>query len=588
MDNILEQIQQLIKDNPVHATRLIFKDSKLRAWIESNCDPQCLDNSTKVYTAITGEKLMCPCGSGKLRKYITFSKGLSFCGRANSCSAARESLSKNCINSAKKWDKEKANAKRSETNLKKYGIENIGQSLMARNAHADFYKNPENIQHSLQKMAKTNLERYGVDNASKLLEVQNKHKATMLERYGEISPVHVSEFWNKMRKTTLEKYGVSFASQDLEVKAQISLSKKNSMTLKHGRSHETQLHISEESWNILSDENKFSDMLKKYGRSEMASLLGVSVNLISVRHYAFNLDILQKMESTYEVEICNWLESMNISVEQHNRELCKPKEIDFYIPTHNLAIEFDGLYYHSEQSGKDRNYHFNKTYTCAEKGIQLIHIFEDEWIQKKEICKSIIAGYLNQPARIIAARKCIIEEISNKELRPFLNKNHLQGYATAKINAVLKFEGEIVAAMTFGKPRYSKNADWELIRLANKCNTRLIGGTQRLWEYFQKTHHPESIVSYCDRRWFTGNIYNTLGFKLTKKSRPVYWYTDYINRYHRSKFTKKNCVKTALQDSTNVLNEQELSLLSENQITRDILSLARIWDCGQDSWFWKL
>ena len=250
---------------------------------------------------------------------------------------------------------------------------------------------------------------------------------------------------------------------------------------------------------------------------------------------------------------------------------------------HKLALEFDGLYWHSETAGKDKNYHISKTQKCEEQGLQLIHIFEDEWISKKDICKSIIGSYLNLTTSKISARKCSIQEISNKEIRSFLETNHLQGYVNASKNIVLIYNDEIVAGMTFGKPRYNKQIEWELLRLVTKCDTHIIGGTQKLWRYFQKTYQPQSVVSYCDRRWFTGKIYETLGFTKKVNAKPTYWYTDYDMRFHRSKFTKKLSVKMASKLGHPI---DELNNLTERQITKDILGLNRIWDCGQDSWIW--
>jgi hypothetical protein len=140
--------------------------------------------------------------------------------------------------------------------------------------------------------------------------------------------------------------------------------------------------------------------------------------------------------------------------------------------------------------------------------------------------------------------------------------------------------------MTFGKPRYNKTHDWELLRLANKIGVQVQGGTQKLWKYFQTVKDPKSVVSYCDRRWFTGAVYQNMQFTRPAESAPTYWYTDLICRYHRSKYTKQNCVSSVLGNSNFQFTKDQLEQLTENQITKEILGLDRIWDCGQDSWFW--
>jgi hypothetical protein len=510
---MLANIKKLLIEKPKHAIKMIKNRPELWAWVETNCDLLCIDDATKVYTAITGEKILCPCGTGNLRKLISIKDGLSFCGIANKCVAAQQAVSNNCIVAAKKWDKEKAKHKRAITNMEKYGVENIGQTAMAKQAHSATYKDKKKVQ----------------------------------------------EILSKMQATCIKKYKVKNIQQQ---------------------------HISKEALTILNNKELFTTHLLKYGRIEMAKKLGIWDTTISKYHLRYNLDIIKPLTSSHEAEIENWLNTNGI-IFKKDRIICKPRELDFYIPEHNLAIEFDGLYWHSESIKKDKNYHILKTKKCAEQGIQLIHIFEDEWLKHKNVCKSIIFGLLNKTKIHIPARKCSIQEISNKEMKLFLDTNHLQGHSNASKNIVLLFNNEIVVGMSFGKPRYNKNIEWELLRLATKCNTHIIGGTKKLWNYFLKTVNPTSVVSYCDRRWFTGKIYETLKFIKCAEAKPTYWYTNYYNRFHRSKFTKKHSVKAALLMSNNIHSLNELNALTENQITKEILGLDRIWDCGQDTWIWK-
>ena len=124
--------------------------------------------------------------------------------------------------------------------------------------------------------------------------------------------------------------------------------------------------------------------------------------------------------------------------------------------------------------------------------------------------------------------------------------------------------------MTFGKPRYNKNIQWELLRLVIKKDTQILGGVEKLWAYFQKTYKPETIVSYCDKRWFSGNVYNKLGFVLHTKGKPTYWYTDYKQRFHRSRFQKHKLVDAGHDKN-----------LTETVITRDILGLTVVAGCSE-------
>ena len=417
-----------------------------------------------------------------------------------------------------------------------------------------------------EKFQKTNLQRYGTIYSAQNKEVHNKKISTCLDRFGVEYPIQNITISNKIKKTNLEKYGNEFVLASPAVKQKI---KKQNADF----NHPTQRHISSESDRILNDKELFKQALMNSNVLELANELKVSESYIQKIHQKFELNILQPNSSSYETEIKTWLESLGVTFIQHEKKLIHPCELDFYLLEHRLAIEFNGLYWHSEQQGKIRQYHRNKTDLCMKKDIQLIHIFEDEWLNHKDICKSIILGYLNKLPTRIYARKCEIKVLSNKEIRQFLSSNHLQGYVAGKVNLALIYKNEIVVALTFGKPRYSKNVEWELLRLCSKVNVQIPGGIQKLWKYFSDNYPINNIVSYCDRRWFNGNIYAKLGFVCNEISKPTYWYTDYKQRFHRSKYQKHKLVNMGYDKN-----------LTEAVITKDILGLDRIWDCGQDSW----
>ncbi len=229
--------------------------------------------------------------------------------------------------------------------------------------------------------------------------------------------------------------------------------------------------------------------------------------------------------SVHELEICSFLDMNNIKYIQSDRSILGGKELDIYIPSHNLAIEFNGIYWHSEGMGKLKNYHLNKTKGCYDKNIQLLHIFENEWIDptKQSIWKSIILNKLGICSRKIFTRKCQINEVDNKTTKQFLLNNHLQGHTSSSVNIGLYYENELVSLMTFGKSRYNKNYQYELIRFCNKLNTLVIGGDSKIFKYFNKTHNPESIISYTDMRYSNGALYETLGFNRLKNSTPNYF-----------------------------------------------------------------
>lgn len=272
--------------------------------------------------------------------------------------------------------------------------------------------------------------------------------------------------------------------------------------------------------------------------------------------------------SLAEKEISEWLKSL-IVIEE-NKKFDNKYELDIFIPSKNIGIEYNGLYWHSEINGnKDKNYHLDKTKFFEKQGIQIIHIFEDEWIEKQEIVKSIILSKLGLVQNKIFARKCQIKEITSKESKLFLFDNHIQGEINSKVNLGLFYKEELVSLMSFGKPRFNKNYDWEMTRFCNKVDFNVIGSAGKLLSYFKKTYKG-TIISYADRRYSNGNLYTKLNFLKLNESLPNYYYVNHSIRYSRIQF-QKHKLKDKLENFDPNLTEWQNMQLN---------GWDRIWDCG--------
>ncbi len=222
--------------------------------------------------------------------------------------------------------------------------------------------------------------------------------------------------------------------------------------------------------------------------------------------------VLDFLEKTYTGEI-----------NENNRRILKGKELDVYIPEKKLAIEFDGLYWHSHI--KD-DYHLLKTEECEKQGIQLIHIFEDEWDRKQEIVKSRLQSILGKNNRIFG-RKTECKIIDADTANAFLNANHIDGSCFAEYHYGLFYNNELVSVMTFGK----SSDEFVLLRFANKLYTNVIGGASKLFSHFRKDHPEiEKVISYADRRWSKGNLYEKLGFNFIDKLEPSCFILGYKTR----------------------------------------------------------
>ncbi len=263
-----------------------------------------------------------------------------------------------------------------------------------------------------------------------------------------------------------------------------------------------------------------------------------------------------------------------------NRNIISPHEIDIYFPEIKLAIEYNGLYWHSEANNVGKHYHISKTKKCKGKDVRLIQIFSDEWINKKEIVKNKLKNILNLDNEKIYARNCEVKYVDNSKVKgAFLNKYHIQGNDKSKIKLGLYYRGELVSIMTFNSPRialgskYTPNK-WELSRYVSSI--RVIGGASKLLKFFIKNHNPKVIYSYSDLRWsdWENNMYLKIGFKHQHNSEPGYCYTkNFTERKHRFNF-RKNRLK---------LLGIDIKGKKEENITKE-LGYYRVWDCGSSKY----
>jgi hypothetical protein len=307
---------------------------------------------------------------------------------------------------------------------------------------------------------------------------------------------------------------------------------------------------------ILNDKTKLFELYDKgFTCSQIAEQLNTTQGTIS-RWLGFH-DIERRASNSYErkvnrvsdeeKELVDFISSVYFGeIKTSNRSILKGKELDIYLPDLKIAIEYNGLYSHSykpwedtESLIKDSKYHLRKTLECERQGIQLIHIFSDEWNHKQEIVKSVLKSKFGLNDKIYA-RKCSVVDVSIDVKNDFLNSNHIQGEDKSRIKLGLQFEDKLVALMTFNKSRYNKNYEWELVRFCNSKGFNVVGGFSKLLSYF-KDRYSGSIVSYADRRYSNGGVYSKNGFKLIRVNKPGYYYVDnnYLIRHNRMKFQKK-------------------------------------------------
>jgi len=291
--------------------------------------------------------------------------------------------------------------------------------------------------------------------------------------------------------------------------------------------------------------------------------------------------------STIEVLLAKWLQGLGVTVKSRvsiSDDDGRKVELDLFIPGHNLAIEVNGIYYHSTKFKSDAKYHFHKFKTAREHEIDLIQIFEDEWIEHEDIVKSRILNRLGLLTRSVYARKCEVVKLNSKRCNRFLEKHHLMGQDRSSVRLGLTSGDELVAVMTFSRPRVSlgsrsgeNRGEFELVRFCTKSYTNVVGAFGKLFKAFVNEYKPTSVVTYSDLRWGRGDVYKKAGFTFKGYTRPNYRWVVNSKRYHRFAFRKSELPKKLNKFDPNL---SEVANMEMN-------GYYRIFDAGNAKWVCK-
>jgi hypothetical protein len=277
--------------------------------------------------------------------------------------------------------------------------------------------------------------------------------------------------------------------------------------------------------------------------------------------------------SNAENQVADFIKSIfTKTVLRSDMEIISPLELDIVLPELNLAIEYNGLYWHSEIAGKKRWYHGYKYQNCQDAGYRLISIFEDEWIHKPDIVKSMLMNAIGGNINKISARSCEVRLLDSREGNEFITLNHIQGRGRASLYYGLYHNDTLVSVMSFSKSEISrKSIGWDINRFCSILNTSVQGAAGKLFKAFLRDNDPEIVTSYADLRWGTGNVYGAIGFRHITNTVPNYWYFKGTKRYHRYGLRKN-------KDDDQSLTEWE---------NRQKQGWNRIWDCGHAKWIWE-
>ena len=532
------------------------------------------------------------------KDYYTYTKGFTesyYCIKCKTIKSKNTCIEKYGVDNPMKTQEVKDNLKNSI--IKKYGVNHFSKTDKYKEKYKNTCLERYGVNHysktdkSKEKIKNTCLEKYrgisplvdiniqnksketcqrkyGTDTYSQTEEYKVKVKDTNLERYGVDNYSKTNEYKVKVKDTNLEKYGVECYTQTDRYKKESKLKKENLTKLKYNDI------LFNEDYEIISYKDCNFVMLHKICGKEF----NIDKDLLYARN-KLNMCIctecfpINSQYSFMETELQQFLLDYNINFLTSNREILNGKELDIYIPNFNLAIEMNGVYLHIELY-KDDKYHLNKTIECNKLGIQLIHIWEDDWRIKNNIIKSIILNRLGLIKNKIYARKCLIKKVSSYDARLFLDNNHIQGFSPSQIKLGLYYNNELISLMTFGWRYTNGKREFELIRFCNKINYSIIGAASKLFKHLIKTNNDE-IISYADISLFNGGLYEKLGFKKVSLSKPNYfWIVDGVKK-HRFNYNKNKLIKEGFDP-----NKTEIEIMHER-------GYYRVWGCGQEKWVYN-
>jgi very-short-patch-repair endonuclease/endogenous inhibitor of DNA gyrase (YacG/DUF329 family) len=589
---MLDKLTKLIEGSDARQfARLLLNQIEVKTYVDDHTKLWSTENASETIYCLVNDVVTTKCPCGKKALFNSYTKGYrKFCSAK--CPNKGSAHSKKMVEVWSDQDRlDSMVATWQNTIQDRYGVTNVMDDPQIR-----------------ARVFATNNERYGADMPFQSEAVRDRAKATLLERIGVETPFESAEIRaraeasfienhgvpNKMqiaraafneqhgvtnayqaqfvkdgiKATMVERYGVEHALQNADILSKMQ-EKYYSV---HGVRNPFQLHLNRELYEIIQNKEQFTDLITGSSVVEITEKYECSIDLIYDYHDRYGLDILKKrIRSRYEEEIADILSEIGVNFERNNQRLIRPLELDFYLPDHNLAIEFNGLYWHSEINGnKNKSYHAEKTNQCLEHGVQLLTIFEDEWLNRKDIIVRHISHLCGKSNRRVGARKTtIVESDNSKEVREFLEANHIQGSTFSFSKAWWAIhEDERVAVFVVRQ----HDDGSEITRYCTKGDASFPGLFTKFISHVKKTTEITKLMTIADLRWSCGDVYLKSGFELVDFIEPDYFYTD----CKKSREHKFNFRKDRIASKYGLVTEGK----TERELTTE-LGLDRIWDCGK-------
>ena len=442
-----------------------------------------------------------------------------------------------------------------QTCLKKYGVEHVFQS-----------------EHQKAVSRKTCLERYGNEYYVKTDRFHEQKRITCLEKYGTENISSLDAIKEQKRLKAQEKYGVDCVLQSEEIKEKIRATNRKRYGVKHPMQNPTVA--------MIRGRNKMNTTYQNFSR--FADICTPEFTM--EEYHGSTRDIKYKWKCTKcgyifeDVYICglppvcphcynifkskphqtiaNWLvDELHYEIENNNRNLIAPQEVDIYIPSKNITFEINGIYWHSERfRGKD--FHNNKVEAANRAGFELIHIWEHEFTNKLDAVKHQIQTILGEFDNK-SVEKLSIKEISIEQAKEFLQCRVTKTSENISYClSLVDINDKIQSVMTFNKMQINSRFNYELIQFASNCN--FIESGKKLLKYFKDKFDNPSIVVKLDKCWKPYiKLYNQIGFTYLQETKNDYFWFKQLNVYERCQCQKYKLIKLLKEGYDPNLTESE-------------------------------
>lgn len=435
--------------------------------------------------------------------------------------------------------------KRRATNIARYGVacslQDEGVKQKAANTVMDKYgvSNVSKNEGVKQKIKRTNEARYGVGYTQQNVDVRRKSINALQAKYGDVQyPFQSKAIQDKAKQTNIVRYDTEYAASSPTVRSKIrdtnvvryggaspfcsdAVREKAGTTIeqRYGVRYNTQYHLGKDVVDMLNDADWMADQYSTRSAHEISEQLKCNITTV------FNYLDMHGIRPTGS-KGSDWQRAMASHFDGAVLEAAifdnKYKKVDILLPDHKLAIECNGVYWHSEMY-KTPNHHKLRKDEVNQLGFRLMQFNDLDWYNKQPVILSMINNAIGARHDKIYARQCSVVDVDAPTAKTFIDNNHLMDANVGAIRKGLVYNGSLVAVMTFGKPNYNRKYTWELLRFCSRIGASIIGGASKLLSHFT-SESVGSIISYSDNMISDGNVYQRLGFAKSHDVPPVYSY----------------------------------------------------------------